>query len=240
MTAMPTEDRLVLIAQDLLSHPIEQTTPERVVALAVEHVQGCDLASITLRIGRGEVRTPASSEPLAELLDQWQYATEDGPSLNALQDGNVHLADDLSVEARWPGWSPRAAGAGICSVLSVRLETPDRVLGSLNMYSRSAAAFTDDSIDIGAVYARMASEVLFSAEQTSGLRNALESRNVIGIAQGLLMNRYGLTRDQAFEVLRRRSQESQTKLRDLAVDVVEQWDRFAAQSPSRQSSSRHA
>ncbi|MGP5080137.1 ANTAR domain-containing protein, partial [Brachybacterium alimentarium] len=85
----------------------------------------------------------------------------------------------------------------------------------------------------GAVYARIASGILFSAKQTSGLREALESRNVIGIAQGLLMNRYGLTRDQAFEVLRRRSQESQTKLRDLAADVVEQWDRLDTREPSR-------
>lgn len=227
-----TEGRLVLIAQELLSHPIEATTPARVISLAVEHVPGCDLASITLRSRGWAVESPAASETLAELLDKWQYDHGEGPSLSALDDGNVRLAEDLSTETRWPDWSPRAVEAGILSVISVRLATPERILGSLNMYGRSTGAFTDDSIDVGAVYARMASEVLFAAEQASGLRDALESRNIIGIAQGMLMNRYGLTRDQSFEVLRRRSEESHTKLRDLAADMIEQWDRPAARENS--------
>jgi len=227
----PSDNRLMAIAEDLLSHPIETTTPERVVSLAVEHVPGCSLASITLRRGGG-VESPAASEPLATLLDEWQYDTGDGPCLSALEDGNVRLSDDLAVETRWSRWSPRAASAGIVSVLSIRLATPERVLGSLNLYGRQAAVFTDDSVDVGAVYARMASGILFAAKQTSGLREALESRNIIGIAQGLLMNRYGLTRNQSFEVLRRRSQESQTKLRDLAASIVEQWDRTGVQDSS--------
>lgn len=233
MPTAPTGDRLVVIAQELLSHSIEKVTPERVVDLAIEHVPGCDLASISLRNGGQDIESPAVSGPLAELLDRWQYDVGDGPCLNTLRDGTVRLSDDLTSEARWPRWSARAAAEGIISVLSYRLETPERVLGSLNLYSREAAAFTDDSVDIGAVYARMASEVLFSAGQTSGLREAIESRNIIGIAQGLLMNRYGLTRDQAFEVLRRRSQESQTKLRDLAAEIVKQWDQLEARTRSQ-------
>ncbi|MGP5267147.1 GAF and ANTAR domain-containing protein [Brachybacterium alimentarium] len=233
MSEAPTGNRIVSIAEDLLAHPIERTTPDRVVALAVEHVPGCSMASITLRSGGREVESPAASDPLAALLDSWQYESGDGPCLSALEDGSVRLSDDLRAETRWPHWSPRASEADVVSVLSLRLATPERVLGSLNMYARQTHVFTDDSVDIGAVYARIASGILFSAKQTSGLREALESRNVIGIAQGLLMNRYGLTRDQAFEVLRRRSQESQTKLRDLAADVVEQWDRLDSREPSR-------
>lgn len=215
------------IAQELLSDSIEKITPARVVRLAVEHVPGCSLAGITVRARGGDVETPAATEPLAETLDRWQYEADDGPCVNTLDDGAVRQSDDLATETRWPGWSPRAAAAGIASVLSIRLATPERVLGSLNLYSRHRAAFDDDSVDIGAVYARIASEVLFAAEQTSGLRAALESRNTIGIAQGLLMSRYGLTRNQSFEVLRRLSQERNIRLRDLAAEMVEQGGSFA-------------
>lgn len=221
------------IAQELLTHPIEDITPERVVELAIEHVPGCTLASITLRRAGQLIETPAASDLLAERLDQWQYEIGDGPCVNTLRDGTIRLCDDLTTESRWPGWSRRAAEAGIASVLSFQLATPERVLGSLNLYGKDRNAFTADSVDIGAVYARMASGALFTAHQNSGLRNAVESRNIIGIAQGLLMNRYGLTRNQAFEVLRRRSQESNTKLRDLAATMVEQWDRVGARSPSQ-------
>lgn len=233
MTAGPTEDSLDRFARDLLAHPVDETTPERIVHLATEHVPGCTIASITLGTRRKENDSPAVSDPLAGLLDRWQYEVDDGPCLNTLDDGKVRLSDDLAREARWPRWSLRASEAGIASVLSIRLATPETVLGSLNMYGDRVAAFTDDSIDIGAVYARMASGILFAAKETSGLREALESRNVIGIAQGLLMNRYGLTRDQAFEVLRRRSQETQTKLRDLAAEVVDRWDRLESRDSSQ-------
>ncbi|WP_114854912.1 GAF and ANTAR domain-containing protein [Brachybacterium sp. YJGR34] len=227
------EGRLAMITRELMSQPFEEITPERVVELAVAHVPGCSLASISLRSAGRRAETPAANDALAEALDHWQYDSGDGPCLNTLDDGNVRLSDDLAAETRWPAWSPRAAAAGIASVLSIRLATPERVLGSLNLYARKVAAFSDDSIDIGAAYARIASGVLFAAEQNGGLRTALESRNVIGIAQGLLMGQYGLTRDQSFEVLRRLSQENHTKLRDLAAQIVAQNDRLNAGDDAR-------
>ena len=157
------------------------------------------------------------------VLDELQYEFDEGPCLDAIWVQDQSVIEDMATETRWPNWAPRAAALGIGSVLSVRLATADHVVGGLNLYSKHAQAYTDDAITTAHVYAAHASNAIAVTEQVTGLQTALQSRHSIGLAQGLMMYRYGLTEDAAFQVLRRLSSHNNRKLRDVAADVIKEF-----------------
>jgi GAF domain-containing protein len=129
--------------------------------------------------------------------------------------------DDLSADARWPGWSGAAAGLGFRSVLSTGLHTADdRPLGALNLYRREPGAFAADDHETARLLAAHATAVMAAALRQRNLEAAIESRTVIGQAEGILMIRYGLDAEHAIAVLRRCSQQANIKLRELAEEVV--------------------
>jgi GAF domain-containing protein len=108
------------------------------------------------------------------------------------------LSEDLAADRRWPRRGPRASGFGVHSILSAQLYVPDRELGALNLYSREPDHSAPEDTEFGDVLAAQASAALFAAQQTSSLRSALDTRTVIGQAQGILMEKYDLNADQAF------------------------------------------
>ncbi|MBV9830795.1 MAG: GAF and ANTAR domain-containing protein [Marmoricola sp.] len=204
-----------------MREPAEQPTLHRAVERAVEVVGPCDWASISLRRRRNRLETVASTSELAERCDQAQYALAQGPCVEAALSEDYFLSEDLAHEQRWPSWSPRAAAAGVRSVMSIRLTTETEVLGSLNLYSGSTT-WLPDEVDVALIYAAHAANAMSSAKRATGLQVAVERRHSIGVAQGMLMMRYDLTLDQSFEVLRRLSSQHNIKLRDLAAQVVAQ------------------
>jgi GAF domain-containing protein len=223
---MSTADQMLTfarIAQQLQSEPATDLTLEKVITLARDTVPGCDMASISMRRGAGKVETPASTNHLAVVLDEYQYQFDEGPCLDAIWVQDEVVIEDMASETRWPNWAPRAAALGIGSILSVRLATADQVVGGLNLYSKHAQAYSDDAITTAHIYAVHASNAIAVTEQVTGLQTALQSRHTIGVAQGLMMHRYGLTEDAAFQVLRRLSSHHNRKLRDVASDVVKEF-----------------
>ena len=129
------------ISQELLAEPRFEMTLQRVVDLAVDTIEGCDFAGISLRRGT-KVETPASTDPLVDQLDQAQYDLQEGPCLDAIWVEDIYRIQNTAYEDRWPNWAPKAAAAGIGSTLSVRLSTEDHVVGGLNLYSRQVRAST--------------------------------------------------------------------------------------------------
>jgi transcriptional regulator with GAF, ATPase, and Fis domain len=207
------------ISQELLAMPEVEHTLQHVVDLAVQNIDGCDLAGITMRHG-SKVDTPAASEPLVNQLDGWQYELREGPCVDAVFVDDVYVIEDMKSEQRWPNWAPKAASLGVQSVLSVRLATPNDVVGGLNLYSRSLYAYDEDQILTASIYAAHAANAIAATGQIGGLNSALQTRHKIGIAQGLLMQRYDLDEDQAFQFLARISQETNVKLHDVAAKVI--------------------
>jgi GAF domain-containing protein len=192
------------------------------------------------------VTTPAWSDQLVLRIDEEQYGLDQGPCLSAIRLHGTFEAADLGTDERWPAFGPRAAEMGIASLLSFRLHTsseadevkqdatalpsePDAVtLGALNLYARDRDAFGDSDHRIGALFAAYASVAWEVAEafksaraEAEGLQVALESRDVIGQAKGIVMAREHVTADEAFEILRTTSQHLNIKLRDLAARVAE-------------------
>src|SRR5699024_6779342 len=151
-------------------------------------------------------------------------------------ENETYIIADTETDQRWPQWSRQVAALGIRSVLSVQLTGTDgELIGALNLYARHTHAVSRTGLAAAHPFAAQAAgptsgAPLFAAHaggalelsrELSGLREALRSRHLIGVAQGMLIQRYDLTLDQAFAVLARHSQESNTKLRDVAAQIVE-------------------
>lgn len=214
--------RFATISGELLSEPDEPATLGRIGAGAIEVVPGADFCALALLRRRGKIETAASTDPVADEVDALQYSLNEGPILDAVLETGSVLARDLRDEPRWPHWAPRAAERGIRASLSIRLASRHESLGALNLYGSQPGAFDEDSIDLGLIYARHATEAVRQARLATGLRVALESRHLIGMAQGVVAARYDLSYERAFEVLHRYSNEHNVKLRMVAQQVVEQ------------------
>ncbi|HET7388845.1 MAG TPA: GAF and ANTAR domain-containing protein [Nocardioidaceae bacterium] len=209
-----------LLSRRLSAEPEETTTLQTVAEKAVEVVPACDYCAVSSRRRRSHVETVASTSDVANQSDALQYALDEGPCLDAISEQESFLVEDVLHEKRWPRWSAGAAKLGIGSILSVRLFTDEEVLGALNLYAAKPHGYDQENIDIALLFAVHAATAISSARLVSGLQTALQSRHMIGVAQGVLMERYGLSLDRSFEVLRRFSSHTNTKLRDVANQVV--------------------
>ncbi len=200
-------------------------TLQLVVDLSIELIAGCDLADVMLVHPSGAT-TPVATDPLAVALDRAQVEAGEGPCLYvALDDDAVVRADDLETDVRWPGFGPKAVALGVRSALSYRLylgeDRSDRI-GALNLYGHAPAAFDGRAVGLGEVLAAQCATVLTSAIEIEGLRTALSSRDTIGQAKGILMERYHVDGAAAFDLLRTTSQERNLKLNLVAEQLIEQ------------------
>jgi hypothetical protein len=184
-------------------------------------IAGCDYAGISFLSGT-KVDTPAATGDVPRRVDAIQYETGEGPCLDAIRDHEVFQTGDLSKERRWPHFSARAQQeTGITSMASFRLFVAGDTLGALNLYSKDTDAFDDDARSAGLVFATHASVGLYGAMHDEQLEEALQSRDVIGQAKGILMAREGIKADEAFDMLRRASQRLNVKLRDVAGEIAD-------------------
>ena len=208
------------LSMQLLQERHEQPTLERVVELAVETIESSDYCSISVRTG-SEVVTPATTAEVGRQADELQYDLGEGPCLETIGGSDICVIDDLLLETRWPQWARSVAESGIRSVLSVRVQGPaGDALASLNLYAQQPRAFDDTDLALATIFARHAGVAIHGAQQQNHLNAAIQSRQLIGAAQGILMQRFGLDLDQAFELLRRYSQTYNVKLRQLAENLV--------------------
>ncbi len=208
------------VARALLGEDDVQATLTKITALAVETIDGCDHAGVSLIEGR-KITTPAATDDVPVQVDAIQYETDQGPCLDAIREHESFRIDDLATEDRWPKFSRRAAEeTGVASMLSFRLFAEGDTMGALNLYSKQPSAFDDEALAIGSVFATHAAVALAGAQQDEEMHKALQSRDVIGQAKGILMAQQGVSADEAFDILRRASQRMNIKLRELAERVA--------------------
>jgi hypothetical protein len=229
----PLAARFAELAGHLFASGSLEEVLARIAAAATEVIDGVDLASISLLTQGGRISTPAATDPLAVRLDELQYACGEGPCLEiGLNPQLTYLSvADVSVHPDWPVFGPKAGAHGIHAMLSLGLfprgtEAPEVAreqprLGALNLYARQPHAFDHNARDVGLLLAAHAAVAVAGTQNTDQLRAALDSRDVIGQAKGILMARRNLTADQAFDVLRRTSQRLNVKLHDVATRVAD-------------------
>lgn len=209
------------MALDLHDEPTAERTVDRIAEYAKAAMR-CDDAGILLVHTRRRIETAASTSERAERAHDLQTELDEGPCLDALTgDESYYLIDDTSTDPRWPRWGKIVAELGVRSVLSIRLETRARRYGSLNLYGSAPAMFGADDLAVASIFARHASIALATSQESDGLQRAMDARKVIGIAMGILMERYSLEPDRAFDVLQRYSQAKNVKLRDVAQLIAD-------------------
>ena len=228
----PLAREFVRLAEHLAAAETVHGVLQRVVRAALRVVPGADLASVTMRAADG-MYTPVESEALASRLDEEQYRLDEGPCIESTRTPGlgVTVSGDLGAGREFPTFGPVAAELGVHSVLAVGLfphggAAPRR--GSLNVYARTVGGLDELDRDLALVLAAHASTALgatmasTAAElEVAQLRQALSSRDVIGQAKGILMERRGISADEAFDTLRRASQALNVKLAQVAETLVE-------------------
>jgi GAF domain-containing protein len=170
---------------------------------------------------RHQIETASATSRRVGESHNLQIVHDEGPCLDAIDGHNIYHSGDVANDDRWPKWGLAVSELGIRSVLSVRLETRSRRYGSLNLYADRLDAFDDDDIAVATIFVRHAAVALANAHNEEGLQVAIDARRLIGQAQGILMERFDLDSDRAFEFMRRQSQTHNVKLRQVAEWVVD-------------------
>ncbi|WP_433201125.1 GAF and ANTAR domain-containing protein [Dactylosporangium sp. CS-047395] len=213
--------RLSDLARALHDEPDVQETLDAVVAAAVGTVPGAQYAGVMVVEGRRRIETRAATDDVVRRVDQAQYDTGEGPCLDAVFRERTFRLTDLATERRWPHFARRGASLGIRSMLSLRVYVERDNLGALNLYNEEPGAFDDGSEHIGQLFATHAAVALRGAQQQEQLSQAVTVRDLIGQAKGILMERHRVTADQAFALLVRASQTTNTKLIDVARHLAD-------------------
>ncbi|MEV6413630.1 GAF and ANTAR domain-containing protein [Kribbella sp. NPDC051718] len=195
-------------------------TVETVVQFALQ-AENCSYAGVALATTGGGVEIGAVTDPLVEAIYAAQIDAADGPMLQALNSGTTVYVADVAKETRWPRWLSEVAAGKVRSVLHVPMKAGDKVIGGLSLYTLHPDAFTADDEAIAHILARYASVAVATARHEDTMARAVDARKLVGLAMGILMERFDLDGDQAFAVLRRYSQDTNTKLRDVAQHLIE-------------------
>lgn len=213
-------DQLADAARSMQGLASTQLTLEKVVLVATEIIEGCDLVGISIIHGDG-IDTPVGSDETLNRIDGLQFVLKERPCFDALHMHEIVHSRDLANDKRWPRWGPLIAKeAGVASIVSYRLYTTEDTLGALNLYSKKLDAFDADDINNGQALAAHVGVALAASQHAEHLEMAISNRTVIGRAEGILMERFDIRPDQAFAVLRRVSQHRNVKLNCVAEDLV--------------------
>jgi transcriptional regulator with GAF, ATPase, and Fis domain len=218
-------EAMALLARNLLAQESVQGTLDEIAASAVRLVEGCDAAGI-LAVRKGRAVTLASCGDVVEASDRLQGELAEGPCFDLAARANgaegervFRIGDMTRPQPAWPRFAAAARELGIGSMTGVLLYTHDADFGALNLYARQPGTFTKDIETAGWLLASHAAVALADARTIDQLEEAMKTRHAIGEAMGILMERHQLSEDEAFDVLRRISQQHNIKLRDVAQRV---------------------
>lgn len=219
-------EQLAEIARILLSPGTVAETLQRIVLLSVDSIEHCDAAGLCAQ--DHDLAGVISSSATIESLDRLQTTLGEGPCVDTLGGLDSVYVPDLADSPSWPQFAPLAAETGMRSALAYRLRDGARTYGALQFYAQLPGAFNATDRAQGLIFAAHAGMALAVAREaaslqgrTDHLQTALISREIIGQAQGILMERERITAEQAFELLRRSSQHLNLKLRDVAQELVD-------------------
>ena len=228
----PLAQQFAALTYSLLDADSVADVLDQVTHAAAAVIPAADVVSVTLRTSDGQFHTPVESDPLAIELDGLQYTFDEGPCVDAARTPGpgVAISADLAADRNWPRFGPAAAELGMAAVISTAL-LPDAQSvirsGALNVYSHRPHSLTDQDRMIALLLATHASlavahsqSVTASRLQAERLRRAIDSRDVIGQAKGILMDRQGISAGEAFDLLRRTSQQLNVKLVEIAETLA--------------------
>lgn len=224
MTGVPNHDlaqRMAELARSAASPRGVEEVLSDVTGTAKELIPGVDTAGVLLIGKGGKYESLAGVTELPHRLDDLQMTFGEGPCVQAALDDVIVRTEDFRTEERWPQYSPAVVELGVLSGLSVKLYTAERTAGALNLFGFKPHAFDAEDETIATILASHAAAAILASRQGEQLQSALTTRDRIGQAKGIIMERYGIDDIAAFEMLKRLSQDSNTRLADIAQRVIE-------------------
>ncbi len=215
------------------AQPSLEETLGLITRAARDTVPGIYYASISIRTPDGQFETLAPTDSESLVSDQMQYEVCEGPCVDAASGESVVHTNGLGSDARWPRYGPRAQSElGIQSQLAFEMFSAHHSHGGLNLYSRDAGTFDEDSIALAQMFAMQGAMAMGQAHTVKTLNEGMSTRQGIGQAVGLIMERYQIDEGQAFGFLVRLSQQHNVKLREIAVGIVSSANE-KAQGPTK-------
>jgi GAF domain-containing protein len=215
--------RIAELVQGLYNRP--DTDSDSVIAELAEHaaveIPGARYAGVTVTRSGKQIETPAATHLWPMLLDKIQQRHREGPCLTAAWEEKIIYVADLESDERFPLYRQDAlAETPIRSIMAFQLFIAGETMGALNVYAEQPNAFGPESRTIGLVFAAHSSVAWNSARRDEQFKRALASRDTIGQAKGMIMERYGVDAVQAFALLRKLSQDSNVPLFQIATKLV--------------------
>ncbi|HEV2797668.1 MAG TPA: GAF and ANTAR domain-containing protein [Nocardioides sp.] len=200
--------------------PTLDETLDAITRSALLTVPGFDHVGISITHRDGTIETRSVTDDLVRELDRLQYTLAEGPCYDSIRGAGVTIVENARHDQRWPRYMPEAVKRGLRAQLAVGLYADGDSLGGINLYSTQADEIADEAVGIAELFAAQAAIALGRSREALQMHEALESRKVIGQALGLLMERYEMNEERAFQFLTRASSTSNTKLRDVAAELV--------------------
>lgn len=213
--------RMAELARSVAAPRSAEDIYAEVTKAAVELIPGVDTAGILLITKGGKFESHAGTTDLPHELDELQHMLQEGPCMDAALHDVVVRTDDFRTETRWPAYSAAVAKLGVLSGMSFRLYTNERTAGALNLFGFQPTEWDSAQETTGLVLAAHAAAAVMSNRQGEQLQSALSTRDRIGQAKGIIMERYGVDDMRAFDMLRRLSQEGNTPLVEIAARVID-------------------
>jgi transcriptional regulator with GAF, ATPase, and Fis domain len=215
--------RIAELVQGL--HGRTDVDADAVLAELVEHaaaqIPGAQYAGVTVTRDRRHIDTPAATDKWPILLDEIQQRHGEGPCLTAAWDQQTVYVADLRRDERFPDYRREALeSTPIRSIMAFQLFIADTTMGALNVYAEDPDAFGAEAREVGLIFAAHSSVAWNSARRDEQFRHALASRDIIGQAKGRIMERYGVNAVQAFEMLRKLSQDTNVPLIQIATELA--------------------
>jgi GAF domain-containing protein len=212
--------RMAELARTIALRKVDDVLAD-VTATARELIPGVDVAGVLL-IGKGKgFETRGATDNLMFKLDELQISTGEGPCLEAALDETVIRTDDFRDEPRFPHYAPEVVKLGVLSALSFKLYTAERTAGALNLFGYQPRVWDSEAETIGMVLASHAAAAILASREGDQLQSALSTRDRIGQAKGIIMERFKIDDVRAFAMLRQLSQDTNTKLIDVAQRVID-------------------
>lgn len=208
------------LAVELFDAPSLAVTAQTVVSFALQALDSHH-AGLAVATRHHRLEIIAVTDPTADALYELEARTGEGPAVQALTDQTTVAAHDLARETRWPEWAEYARAAGIRSTLHIPMTTTRVSTGVLSLYSEHSDAFSHDDEAIAHLLAQHASVAVADARKDATLTQAIDARRLVGQALGVLMERFDIDEDRAFAILKRYSQDTNTKLREVAQQLIE-------------------
>jgi len=207
-------------AQEMVTRHELPEVLQSLVDIARDSVPGIEHVGISIVHSDGRIQTLAATDDFVNQLDELQYRLDEGPCLDAIRHDSVVVVSRSELLSRWPRFMEEAAVLGLRSHMGLRLRTEEKTLGGFNLYSTRADQIDPDAQHVARLFSSHAALALGTFPLEDTITAGLTSRQRIGQAVGILMQRYELDEDRAFAYLARAAQASHMPLRDVAEEVV--------------------